>query len=147
MQNRIAQYLSASSAESAEPAVSKQVLHGRKRTRLDAFRDAWNGLSDAWGSEPHLRLHVWIAAIVIGFGIWCSLSLLEWLWVFFAIGLVIFAELMNTAIEQMVDLVIGMKPDSLARQVKDMAAGCVLVAALIAVVIGGFTFGPYLLGG
>ena len=90
-------------------------------------------------------MQVWIGAIVIGFGFWYSLSLLEWLWVSFAIGLVIFSELMNTAIEQTVDLVVGLSPDPLARRIKDLAAGCVFVAALLAVVVGLLTFGPHLL--
>jgi diacylglycerol kinase (ATP) len=47
---------------------------------------------------------------------------------------------MNTAIEQTIDLAVGLAPDPLARQVKDIAAGCVLVAAVMAAVIGVLTF-------
>jgi undecaprenol kinase len=72
--------------------------------------------------------------------------LTEWLWVAFAIGLVVFAELMNTAIEQTVDLVVGLRPDPLARRIKDIAAGCVLVAAVLAITIGVFTFIPHIAG-
>lgn len=100
---------------------------------------------------------------MIGLGVWARLPLLEWLWVSFAIGLVIFTELMNTAIEQTVDLVVGLRPacaaqlgtplgaagrpDPLARSVKDVAAGCVLFASLIAALIGCFILGPHLLRG
>ena len=117
----------------------------RRRTRMDALRDALRGLRDAWESQPNLRVQVAVGLVAIALGACLRLSLLEWLWISFAIGLVIFAELMNTAIEQTVDLVVGLRPDSLARQVKDVAAGCVLVAALIAIVIGGLTFIPHLL--
>jgi len=116
------------------------------RTRRQSFCDAWRGVREAWQSQPNLRLQVYLALGVIGAGLWCRLSLLEWLWVSFAIGLVIFAELMNTAIEQTVDLVVGLHPDPLARRVKDVAAGCVLVAASLAAIIGLFTFLPYLKG-
>ena len=118
----------------------------RRRTWRQSFRCAAHGLSEAWRDEPNLRVHVYIGTAVLALGVWCRLATIEWLWVSFAIGLVIFAELMNTAIEQMVDLVVGLSPNLLARRVKDVAAGCVLVACLLAVVIGLFTFGPHLVG-
>ena len=117
----------------------------RTRTRRQALRNALQGLCDAWQTQPNLRLHVYVGLGVIALGAWFRLALIEWLWITFAIGLVIFAELMNTAIEQTVDLAVGLSPDPLARQVKDIAAGCVLVAVLIATVIGVLTLGPYLL--
>ncbi|MDP3722648.1 MAG: diacylglycerol kinase family protein, partial [Candidatus Omnitrophota bacterium] len=98
------------------------------RTRMHSLRDAFRGLQDAWRTQPNLRLQVGISLGVIVLGMVVNLSLLEWLWVSFAIGLVIFAELMNTAIEQTIDLAVGLAPDPFARQVKDVAAGCVLVA-------------------
>lgn len=117
------------------------------RTRWHSVRCALQGLRDAWRTQPNLRLHLVAGLGVIALGVWLRLSTLEWLWISFAIGLVIFAELMNTAIEQTIDLVVGLSPDPLARQVKDIAAGCVLIAAAIAVVIGALTFGPHLLSG
>ena len=114
---------------------------------LSSLRCAWEGLREAWRTERHLRFHSFAAFVVIVVGTWCHLALVEWLWVVFAIGLVFFAELMNTAIEQTVDLVVGHRPDPLARQVKDVAAGCVLVAAMISVAVGVLTFGPYFIGG
>ena len=108
---------------------------------------ALQGLQEAWQTQPNLRIHVRVGMVAIALGIWLRLSLVEWLWVLFAVSLVIFAELMNTAIEQTVDLVVGLSPDPLARQVKDIAAGCVLVAAAIAFVIGALTFGPHFFGG
>jgi undecaprenol kinase len=116
----------------------------RARSRWQAVQCAWGGLHEAWGTQPNLRLHVMAGAAAVGLGLWARLSCVEWLWVSFAIGLVIFAELMNTAIEQTVDLVVGLRPDPLARRVKDVAAGCVLVAAAIAAIIGLLTFSPYL---
>ncbi len=115
------------------------------RTRWDSVRHALRGLGDVWRGQPNVRLQVLAGAATVLLGMWLRLSFVEWLWVSFAIGLVLFAELMNTAIEQTVDLVVGPHPDPLARQVKDIAAGCVLVAAAIAVTIGALTFGPHLL--
>lgn len=117
----------------------------RARTRREALGHALRGLWDVWRDEPNVRLQAAAAAVTVAAGVWLHLSFVEWLWVSFAIGLVFFAEIMNTAIEQTVDLVVGPVHDPLARQVKDIAAGCVLVAAAIAAVIGALTFGPRLL--
>ena len=109
------------------------------------LRLALHGLSEAWQTRPTIRMHIWIGLGVAAAGVWCRLSVMEWLWVSFAIGLVIFAELMQTAIEQTVDLAVGLSPDPLARRVKDVAAACVLVATMLAAAIGTLTFLPHLL--
>ena len=117
------------------------------RTRRESLRCALQGLGDAWRTQPNLRVQLCVAAVVIGVGVWVHLTLIEWRWVSVAIGLVVFTELMNTAVERTVDLVVGLRPDPLARAIKDVAAGFVLVASLMAALIGCFTFGPYLLRG
>ena len=129
----------------AQPILLVPCWKARRRTTWQALRCALQGLAEAWRTQPNLRLHVSVGGGVIALGAWRHLSVVEWLWVSFAIGLVIFAELMNKAIEQTVDLVVGLRPDPLARQVKDLAAGCVLAAACLAVVIGVLTLGPHLL--
>ena len=123
---------------------TRRVYSGRV---VYALRCAVDGLRDAWQSQPNLRIHVYFGAAMLMLGVVCRLSLTEWLWVTFAIGLVVFAELMNTAIEQTVDLVVGLRPDPLARRIKDVSAGCVLIAALLAVTIQSLTFIPHLLAG
>jgi len=110
-----------------------------------SLRFAVEGLREAWRTQPNLRLHLYAAVGVIAVGVWVRLLLMEWVWISVAIGLVIFAELMNTAIEHTVDLVVGLRPDPLARSIKDLAAGCVLVAASLAVLIGVFTLTPHVL--
>src|SRR3989338_5921829 len=139
--NRVSAYYTTALKGTAMLFTSRRVP---PRTRMHSLYDALRGLRDAWGSQPNLRLQVGISLGVIVLGMVVNLSLLEWLWVSFAIGLVIFAELMNTAIEQTIDLAVGLAPDPLARQVKDIAAGCVLVSVALAVVIGLLTFIPHL---
>lgn len=116
-------------------------------TRRHAVRFAWQGLLEAWKTQPNLRLHVGVAVTAVSLGLWLHLSRIEWLLVSCAIGLVIIAELINTAIERTIDLVVGSQPDPLARQIKDIAAACVLAAVCLAVTIGVFTFGPHILPG
>ena len=117
----------------------------RCRTRGESLRCAMEGLREAWRMQANFRLQVYLGTVVVTFGVWWRLSLLEWLWVSFAIGLVLFSELMNTAIEQTVDLAVELRLDPRARRIKDLSAGCVLVAASIAVVIGLLTFLPHVL--
>ena len=135
--NRVAELLESS----AHPTLVRPLSwHATGR----AFRVAGQGLTDAWMREPHLRLHTYAAACVVAAGHACRLSRMEWLWAAFAIGLVLFAEVMNTAIERTVDLAVGLRPDPLARYVKDIAAGCVLIAVAVAVIVGLVTFLPHL---
>jgi len=116
----------------------------RARSRWHAVRYALRGLRDAWLTQPNLRIQTVVGVSAVILGLWVHLGLTEWLWISVAIGLVLFAELMNTAIEQTVDLVVGLRSDPLARQVKDIAASFVLVTAVTAVAIGCFTFLPHL---
>lgn len=115
------------------------------RTRRQSFRCAVQGLRDAWGSEPNLRLQAFASAAVTAGGLLVGLSTPEWLWMTVAVGLVFFTELLNTAIEKLVDLTVGLRPDPLARQVKDVAAGLVLMSCLVAAIIGCLTLLPHLI--
>jgi len=94
-------------------------------------------------SQRHLRSHFVTAIAVLLLGLWLDLSALDFVLLAFAVTLVLFAELVNTAIEVVVDLV---SPDfhPLARRAKDVAAGAVLVASFGATVMGFFVFSHYL---
>lgn len=109
-----------------------------KRRRHDlaaAFGYALQGLAAAWRSEPNVRIHALLAAAALALGALLGLPLAGWALIVFAITLVVSAELMNAAVESVVDLVSpGEHP--LAKRAKDIAAGAVLVAAAGAAVIG-----------
>ena len=145
MNNRIAQLHDDAPVvfKRTAPQVSARAI-SRKRVHY-ALKCAIQGLRDAWASQPNLRIHGYFGLGLVALGLIARLPVAGWLWVAFAIGLVFFAELMNTAIEQTVDLVVGLRPDPLARQIKDIAASCVLVATILAVVIESFVFLPHLL--
>ena len=143
--NRLAHVLNPFSSPQPSGRATPAKHPRRRRSLTRSVQCALRGLLDAWESQPNLRMHVYFGSWVVALGVWSRLVLNEWLWITFAIGLVIFAELMNTAIEQTVDLVVGLRPDPMARQVKDVAAGCVLVASLLAAAIGCLTFLPHFL--
>lgn len=112
-------------------------------SRCASFRHAFRGLGFAIRSEIHVRIHLVATLVVIGAGLYFDLSLTEWSSVSLAIGLVIASEILNTAIERLVDI-IRPKHDVAAGQVKDIASAAVLIAALAAAVVGVLVFGPRL---
>lgn len=108
-----------------------------------SFVYAFRGLGLSLGQRS-IRLHMasTLAAIALG----CLLQLERWEWcvVILCMGVVISAEVMNTAIEQFVDMVSPELNDKAGR-VKDLSAGAVLVAAIMAAVAGAVIFGKHLL--
>lgn len=90
-----------------------------------------------------MKIHLLFAAGILVLGIHFGLSRVEWLFLLLAIALVLVAEMINTAVEVVVDLV-SPNPHPLAGRAKDVAAGAVLLAALHAVVAGVLIFGPHL---
>jgi len=92
-------------------------------------------------TQLNFKIHLTAIIAVLFTGWYFELNSSEWLWIILAIGLVLVSELLNTAIELLVDLV---SPgfNAQAGKVKDIAAGAVLVAAVIAVCIGAVIFIP-----
>ncbi|MBD2869488.1 diacylglycerol kinase family protein [Paenibacillus arenilitoris] len=102
---------------------------------------AFSGIGYAIRTQSHMRVHMIAAAAVCGLGWLVSLKPIEWAVILLTIAVVFSAEMMNTAVEQAVDLASpGIHP--VAKIAKDVAAGAVLVAAIIAVVIGLLIIGP-----
>lgn len=104
---------------------------------------AIEGILWSTSSQRHLRYHFFAAMVVLLLALFLRLSALDFILLTFAVTLVLFAELMNTALEVIVDLV---SPDfhPLARRAKDVAAGAVLVASCGAIIMGFFAFSHYL---
>ena len=110
---------------------------------LESLNCAIEGILWAAKSQKHLRYHFIVAISVLLLALFLHLSALDFILLTFAITLVLFAELVNTAIEVVVDLV---SPDfhPMAKQAKDIAAGAVLVASFGAIVMGFFAFSHYI---
>ncbi len=107
----------------------------RPKTPVDSFRHALNGLLLSFKTQRHLRIHFVVAAFVLMAGFVYRLNRGELLVLVGAISLVLIAELLNTALETVVDLVTT-DYHPLAKVAKDVAAGAVLVAAVNAALIG-----------
>lgn len=108
-----------------------------------AFRDAFRGIIYTFRSQRNARVHLGIASLVVGLGVWLGLGFLEWAVLALTIGVVVAVEMVNTALEALSDAVCpGHHP--LVGIAKDVAAGAVLVAAVAAVVVGLLIFVPRL---
>ena len=103
---------------------------------------AFNGIRLAF-KDNHMKVHVVIAFMVAGAGLFFGITQTEWMICLILFGLVISLEIINTAIEHFVDLV---EPNfnPKAGAIKDLAAGAVLVSAIIACVCGILIFGKYI---
>ncbi|NVO84945.1 diacylglycerol kinase family protein [Hymenobacter terrestris] len=110
--------------------------------RMASFGHAFRGVGAALRTEVHLWFHAVATAAVLGLGLYCGLARWEWVAVALSVGAVWCAELLNTAIEAVVNLV-SPEYHPLAGRAKDVAAGAVLVMALAALVVGLLVFGPY----
>ncbi|MGI4873946.1 MAG: diacylglycerol kinase family protein [Janthinobacterium lividum] len=116
---------------------------GMLRRRVASFGHSLRGVGFALRSEVHMQLHAAATAVVVGLGCYCHLRPVEWALVALAVAGVWSAELFNTAIETLTNLVSpGYHP--LAGRAKDIASGAVLLAALGALAVGGLVFGPRL---
>ena len=109
-----------------------------------SFSYALTGIKTALWTERNMRIHLIASIFVIGFSWYFSVSKLEWLFVIVAIGGMFSLELINTAIERVVDMVTE-EYHPLAKQAKDLAAGAVFIYAVTAVVIGILIFFPHIL--
>ncbi len=105
------------------------------RNRLKSFRYAVNGLKLLVLREHNARIHVLATVIAILGGFFLKVGSMEWIVILIVIAIVFIAELFNTALEHLCDFV---KPEynQVIKEVKDLAAGAVLVSAMLAVTIG-----------
>lgn len=113
----------------------------KKEKIFKSFYYAICGIITGFKEERNMRIHIIIALFVIVFGFLLSISLIEWAICLILFGLVIALELVNTAIENTVDL-ITLEKNSKAKIAKDTSAAAVLVAAIIAFIVGLIIFIP-----
>ncbi len=116
----------------------------QNRTLLDSFRSAFSGLGHGLRTQRNLRIHLALAALAIIAGLLLGLSAVEIAVVVALISLVLAMELLNTALEALVDIVTP-EYHPLAKRAKDLAAAAVLVTALGALVVGALLFLPHLI--
>jgi len=113
----------------------------RSRNIFESFRFAFSGLWYALRTQRNTRIHLTITAAVVVLGFFLELSYVQWAVVTLTIGFVLVSEMLNTVAETLVDLTSpGYHP--LAKIVKDVTAGAVLLAAIVSIVVGLLVLGP-----
>jgi len=114
-------------------------------TLLISFKYAWAGLSYAFITQRNFRIHTVIGTLAISLGVFLHLKPVEIAVICLTSGLVMALELLNTAIESVVDLTVKQTYHELAKIAKDCAAGAVLISAISAVFVAGSLLLPPLL--
>jgi len=109
--------------------------------RVKSFGYAGKGIRSVFRSEPNMKIHVLVAVLVLISGFLFKISLTEWLLCMVCFGLVLGAEMINTSIENLVNLV-SPEQNPLAGKAKDAAAGAVLICAIFSAIIGLLIFIP-----
>lgn len=120
-----------------------KVFCGVMLPRARSFRYAAQGIITAFRSERNLRFQLLISGLIIAASWYFQLSATEWILVLMCCAMVIGFELMNTAMEYFINQVEPQKQHWVAN-VKDIAAGAVLVVSIFAALIGFIIFLPKL---
>ena len=110
-----------------------------------SFKYAWSGIAYAFKTQRNFRIHISIGTLAICLGIFLHISSVEIAVIGLTSGLVLVMELLNTAIESVVDLTVKQTYHELAKVAKDCAAGAVLVSALAAVLVASVLLLPPLI--
>jgi len=122
--------------------MSRSLLEHIKR-RLKSFKNAFQGLFYVVKTQNNMQIHLVAFLFVVTGGFFFKISSTKWLFLILAVALVLVSEVVNTAIEEIVNLI---SPDfnKKAGLIKDMGAAFVLLAAIFAIVVGIIVFLPEL---
>lgn len=111
---------------------------------IQALKHAVQGSRSVVLQERNMRYHIGAAVIAIIAGFYFQIDEFEWLWIILAIFSVFLSEFANTVAESLTDLIVQKKYDPLAKRIKDVSAGGVLLSAIFAVIVGAIIFIPKL---
>lgn len=114
-------------------------MNSSKKTTLSGFKYAQDGILHSFRTQPNMRFHFYVLVSVLLAGLLLNLDNRDMLALIFAISLVIVAEMFNTTIEAVVDMVTPNYSQS-AKLAKDVSAGAVLIAAMNALIAGTIIF-------
>lgn len=114
------------------------------KKRVASFGFAGRGIMLFLRSEHNAWIHLFVLALVICAGVYFRITSFEWLFIVIVAGMVLLAEAFNTAIEYLCNR-ISPEQNKVIGQIKDIAAGAVLIAAMAAVIVGIIIFLPYIL--
>ena len=131
-----------------EPIVTKERKYSWKiaSNLFTSFRYAWAGISYAFKTQRNFRIHISVCVLALGLSLVLRLAAIEVVVIGITSGLVLTLELLNTALESLVDLTVKQTYHELAKIAKDCAAGAVLISALVAIFVAAILLLPPLTG-
>lgn len=109
---------------------------------LKSFGYSIKGFLTAMREERNMKIHICAAGVVVAAGFWFDISGTDWCIILITIGIVISAELFNTSIEILADVVTREKHPGIEK-VKDIASAAVLMLCVVAVIVGVIVFLKY----
>jgi len=133
---------SAGSSDLNHNSLNRQLAFKIAPNLLTSFRYAFAGVRYAFSTQRNFRIHTVIGTIAISLGIFLEISNVEMAVIGITIAFVLALELLNTALESVVDLTVKQTYHELAKVAKDCAAGAVLMGALAALFIAGIILFP-----
>ena len=110
-----------------------------------SFKYAWAGVLYAFATQRNFRIHTFVGIFAVSMGAFLEIEAVEMAVVAVTCAIVMVLELINTAIESVVDLTVKQSYHELAKIAKDCAAGAVLVSAIAAVAVAAFILLPPLI--
>lgn len=119
----------------------KRKLKVKTKKLVNSFKYAFQGLISSFKTERNMKIHILIMLLVITSGVILKISAMDWIICVILFGIVISAELFNTAIETTVDMITPFR-DPKAKLAKDISAGAVLVLAITSIIVGLIIFIP-----
>lgn len=119
----------------------KRKIKVKTKKLINSFKYAFEGLISSFKTERNMKIHIFIMILTIITGFILKINITEWMICLILFGIVISAELFNTAIETIVDMITTLR-DPKAKLAKDISAGAVLILAIIAMIIGLIIFVP-----
>ena len=116
----------------------------RVKRLVKSFKYAFRGLVKTVREEQNLHIQITAGCLVVILAWFFQVTRLEWIMLIFAICLVILTEIINSAVERVTDV---LKPriNSYVKEIKDIMAAAVMLASLLALVVGFIIFWPYIM--
>lgn len=108
-----------------------------------SFKYAWQGVKYAFVTQRNFRIHTFMTMVALALGFYLRATTVELALITLTCAMVMVLELLNTALESVVDLTVKQSYHELAKIAKDCAAGAVLIASLASLLVAGFILLPH----
>lgn len=108
-----------------------------------SFKFAWQGIVYAFETQRNFRIHTLMTVVALTLALVLKVTTVEMALISLTCAMVMVLELINTALESVVDLTVGQNYHKVAKVAKDCAAGAVLISALASLLVAGFILLPH----